>query len=311
MTITALVVAWVVFMIGTPLYAWTQSNAVPVTVAGARPANQPGTMTLLVGSDGRDQLSAEQRGTLGTGDTAGQRTDTMMLLYSPPTGRPALISLPRDSYLTIPGRGKDKLNAAYAYGGAPLLIETIEQNTGVRIDSYLEVGFLSIVDVVDALGGIEVCLPAAIKDQDSHLDLPAGCQTLNGKNALGYVRMRKADPTGDIGRMNRQRQMIGLITKKALSPQYLLNPFAYWKLNMAAAKSLTRSTDTGPVELASVALAFQAVSSGKGLTLAVPISNPNAKTPAGSSMLWDDARAKDMFGKIIAGTTEGLDQFVK
>ena len=310
--ITALIVAWITFMVGTPLYAWTQTTTVNATPAGNRPPDQPGTMILLVGSDARDTLSAEQRGELGTGDTDGKRTDTMMLLYSPPTGRPALISLPRDSYLAIPGHGKDKLNAAYAFGGAPLLVQTIEQNTGVRIDGYLEVGFLGIVEVVNALGGIEVCLQDAIKDKDSHLDLPAGCQTLDGKNALGYVRMRKADPTGDLGRMNRQRQMIGLITKKASSPQYLFNPVSYWGLNMAAAKTVSLGKGTGPLELASTALAFRAVSSGNGLTLTVPIAKANATSPSGASiMVWDETGAKEMFSTIISGTTDGLDKFVR
>ena len=128
-----------------------------------------------------------------------------MIVYIPPAGKPALISIPRDSYLAIPNHGKNKVNAAYALGGPKLLEQTVEQNTGLRIDGYLEIGFGGFVNVVDAVGGVEMCLPTAIKDRDSHIDLPKGCQTLNGVKALGYVRMRKADPRGDLGRVERQR----------------------------------------------------------------------------------------------------------
>src|SRR5690606_41624203 len=103
-----------------------------------------------------------------------------------------------------------------------------ELNTGILVDGYLEVGFLGLVDLVDALGGIQVCLDAPIQDRDSHLDLPAGCQTIDGVNALGYVRMRKADPTGDLGRMERTREVIGKVASKAMNPLHLLNPVTYW-----------------------------------------------------------------------------------
>lgn len=298
-------------MVGTPVYAWTQLTTIDTTPKGERPAHQPGTLILLVGSDARDQLTEKQRGELGTGNTAGRRTDTMMLLYTPPSGRPALISLPRDSYLPIPGHGRNKLNAAYAIGGAPLLVQTVEQATGLRLDGYLEVGFLGIVEMVEAVGGVEVCLPKPISDRDSHLDLPAGCQTLDGRNALGYVRMRKADPLGDIGRMNRQREIIGTITKKALHPAQLLNPIRYYRLNMAAARTLTRGEDTGITELVSAGLAFRAISAGQGMTMTVPIANANASTSAGSSMLWDEAAATKMFSVIAAGRTDGLEKYAK
>lgn len=307
--LTLLVLGWIAFIAGTPIYAWNGTETIPVSSGSGE--THPGTTILLVGSDGRRHLTPEQRGELGTGDENGARTDTMLLLYIPPNGKSALISLPRDSYLPIPGHGKNKLNAAYAFGGAPLLVQTIEQNTNVRIDGYLEVGFLGIVDAVNALGGIEICLPSPIKDKDSHLDLPAGCQTLDGKNALGYVRMRKADPTGDIGRMNRQREMIGLIAKKAASPSVILNPSTYWKLNMALRDNLTRGDGTTISQATSAALSFRAISSGDGFTLTVPVAQTDAKTPAGSAVLWDGAKAKELFGLINSGTTDGMDRFVK
>ncbi len=309
--LTVLVVGWIVFAIGTPFYAWSKTTAIPVTPAGDRPPNQPGTTILLVGSDARSNLSKEQRKKLGTGSAKGKRTDTMLVLYIPPQGKPALISLPRDSYVPIPGNGKNKLNAAYAFGGAPLLIQSVEQNTGLRIDGYLEIGFLGIYETVEALGGIDVCLKKPIKDRYSRLDLPAGCQTLNGKNALGYVRMRKADPRGDIGRMERQREMIGKIAKKAIQPGNLLNPVVYWNLNMAASNNLTKGEDTALSDIASAAFSFRKIAAGDGYTLVVPIANADARTPAGSSVLWNKKKAAKLFEIIKSGNTTGLKEFVK
>lgn len=306
----ALVVAlWLAFMIGTPLFALSQVDVVTLDGISDRPAEQPGTAVLLVGSDSRDDLTAEERSELGTGSVGGQRTDTIMLLYTPPSGEPALISLPRDSFVNIPGHGEQKLNAAFAYGGPSLLVETVEQATGVQIDGYLEIGFKGIVDMVDAVGGVEICLDDPIKDKDSHLDLPAGCQTLDGVDALGYVRMRKADPKGDLGRVERQRKMISLIVKKAMSPGTLLNPVAYWNLNMAASSSLTKSDDTSVFDMGSAAMSFLAISGDGGYQLTVPIADANATTSAGSSVIWDTAGAEVMFKLIASGTTAGLDQF--
>ncbi|OYO11526.1 transcriptional regulator [Enemella evansiae] len=310
-TIVLLLVAWLVFLIGTPIYAWSASNKVDAMPTGQRPGDQPGTTWLLVGSDSREGLSEEERQKLGTGDTEGLRTDTIMLLYVPPGGRPALISIPRDSYVPIPGKGRNKINAAYALGGRELLVQTVEQNTGLRVDHYAEIGFGGFVNVIDALGGIEMCPKTAIKDKNSHLDIPAGCQNMDGVTALGYVRMRYADPTGDLGRMNRQREMIAGIAKKAASPMTVINPFRWWGLNTGAAQSVKTDPGTGVVATAGVVAPMMKVAGGQGLTLMVPISNPNKSTAAGSSMIWDDAKAKEMFGEIARGDTSKLDRFAK
>ena len=211
-----------------------------------------------------------------------------MIVYSPPGGEPALISVPRDSYLPIPDNGSNKINAAYAFGGPQLLVQTVEQNTGLRVDGYLEIGFGGFVNIIDALGGIEMCLPKAIKDRDAHIDLPKGCQTLSGVDALGYVRMRKADPRGDLGRVERQREMLAAIADKAASPASVLNPVRYWNLCNAAAGAIKIGEDTSLRQVITLGLAMRKISGGNGLTLTVPISNPGASTSAGSAVLWDD-----------------------
>lgn len=301
--------AWLVFLVGTPIYAWSTSSTVDATPDGERPADQPGRTILLVGSDSRSDLTAEERARLGTGSTEGRRTDTMMLLTIPEQGPTVLLSLPRDSLVDIPGHKRNKLNAAYAFGGAPLLVQTIELNTGIRVDGYFEIGFLGIVDVVDALGGIEVCPTFDIDDRDSHLTLSKGCQQVDGVTALGYVRMRKADVRGDLGRMERQREVIAAITRKIVSPMSVLNPVRYWQLNMAMSKSLARGEGTGLGDGARVGIGFISVMSGAGLSLTVPISNANARTDVGSVMIWDESASTAMFEAIASGNTTSLETY--
>ena len=301
----------VVWFLGVPAYAWSQVDRVDDTPGGKRPAEQPGQTFLLVGSDSRAGLSKAEQKKLGTGSTEGQRTDTVMLLHVPVGGKPVLISIPRDSYVPIPGHGQNKINAAFAFGGAELLERTVEQSTGLRVDGYLEIGFGGFVNVIDALDGIRMCLPRAIEDADSHLDLPKGCQTLGGTDALGYVRMRKADPRGDLGRVERQREMLGAVAAKAASPASLLNPVRYWRLNNAAAQSIRVGEDTSLWKMGALGLGMRSVAAGDGLTLTMPVSDTDASTPAGSAVLWDEKKAAAMFADVARGDTSDLAQYAQ
>ena len=311
LVVVVLVVLALLWLIGVPAYAWSKVARLDADPGGDRPANQPGQTFLLVGSDSREGLSEEEQKRLGTGSTAGRRTDTIMLVYVPPGGRPALISIPRDSYVPIPGKGKNKINAAYAFGGPELLVQTVEANTGLRVDSYVEIGFGGFVNIIDALGGIEMCLPKAIKDRDSHIDLPKGCQNLDGTTALGYVRMRKADPRGDLGRVERQREMLAAVAKKAASPATVVNPVRYWTLSNASTQAVTLDEDTSLFGLSRLALAMRRVSNGNGYTLTVPISDNDASTSAGSAVLWDDEEAKALFADLARGDTGDLEKYTK
>jgi len=301
----------VVWFLGVPAYAWSQVDRVDDAPGGGRPGEQPGQTFLLVGSDSRAGLSKAEQKRLGTGSTEGQRTDTMMLLHVPVGGKPVLISIPRDSYVPIPGNGRNKINAAFAFGGAELLEQTVEQNTGLRVDGYLEIGFGGFVNVIDALDGIRMCLPKAIEDTDSHLDLPKGCQDLSGTDALGYVRMRKADPRGDLGRVERQRQMLAAVAAKAASPATLLNPVRYWRLNDAAAGSVRVGQDTSLWKMGALGLGMRKVAGGDGLTLTVPVSDADASTPVGSAVLWDEKKAAAMFADVARGDTTDLQQYAE
>jgi LCP family protein required for cell wall assembly len=309
--LSVLLLLVLVWLIGVPVYAWSTVERLDADPGGERPADQPGQTFLLVGSDSREGLSPEERKRLGTGSTAGRRTDTIMIVYAPPGGRPALISVPRDSFLPISGHGSNKINAAYAFGGPELLVGTVERNTGLRIDSYVEIGFGGFVNIIDALGGIEMCLPKAIKDRDSHLDLPKGCQILDGTTALGYVRMRKADPRGDLGRVERQREMLAAVAKKTASPATVVNPFRYWRVSNASTQAVTLDEDTSLLQTAQLGLAMRRISGGNGLTLTVPVADADAPTSAGSAVLWDKKKAKAMFADIARGDTSELEKYTK
>jgi LCP family protein required for cell wall assembly len=255
-----------------------------------------GRVYLLVGSDSREDLTAEERSELGTGTASGQRTDTIMLVHVPTSGRPALISVPRDSVVDIPGHGENRVNAAFAFGGAPLLVETLEANTGVAIDDYVEIGFGGFAAIVDALGGVEMCLDSAIQDEKAHLDLPAGCQTLDGTDALGYARARSFDPRSDLGRVERQRQLMSAISDEAVTPSTLLNPVSLTRFGLASGDALVIDEDTGPLDLLGFARAMRTISSGSGDTLTVPLGR------VGNTVDWDDELAPQLWASLQNGT---------
>ena len=295
------VMLFVAYVIAVPLATWPFVARVDATPSGNRPADTPGHVFVLAGSDSREGMSDADRERLGTGEAAGRRTDTIMLLYVPPSGRAALISVPRDSYVAIPGHAKNKINAAYAFGGPPLLVQTVEQSTGLRVDGFAEIGFGGFEGVVDAVGGIEMCPDKAIKDPASNLDIPAGCQRMDGATALGYVRMRKADPEGDFGRAKRQREMVAGLAKRALSPATVLLPWRWWGLHSSLARGIELGNEVGVGEMFALGSGALKMASGQGDMLVVPIGNPDYRTSAGSSVLWDAKKSQALFDAMRRG----------
>jgi len=289
--LSVLLLLVLVWLVAVPAYAWSKVGRLDADPGGDRPANQPGQTFLLVGSDSREGLTAQERKRLGTGSTAGQRTDTIMIVYLPPGGRPALISVPRDSYLPIPQHGSNKINAAYSFGGRKLLAETVQNATGLRIDHYMEIGFGGLVNVVNAVGGVRICLPGPIQDPASGLDLKAGCQTLDGAEALGYVRTRHDFASQDLQRVQDQRIFLRALLRKMTSPGTLLNPFATVPAAFGATGALTVDKGTHLYQLLQVALALR-----NPQTTTVPIASAGFLTPSGeSAVLWDTARAQRLF----------------
>ena len=263
-----------------------------------RPEASPGQDWLIVGSDSREGLSDQEIKDLRLGKVEGRRTDTIILLHKPTFGAPTLVSLPRDSYVPIPGSGRNKLNAAYAIGGRALLVRTVEQVTGIRIDHYTEIGFGGFVGMTDAVGGVELCPKRDIRDRKSGLRVKEGCQEMDGPTSLAYVRARYFDPKGDLGRVERQQEFLGAVFDRAASPATLLNPFRLVSLGNAATTSLTIDQRDGPVSLLQFALAMRAVAGGGGRQTTVPVADPNYSTRAGSAVRWDRERALELFRSL-------------
>ncbi len=282
--ILLVLVAWIVFLVAVPIWATSKIDKVDIEPSGDRPAAQPGTTYLLVGSDSRKGLSKKENKRLGTGGVGdiGQRTDTIMLLHTG-SGPSMLLSIPRDSLVPIPGRGTSKINSAFAVGGPKLLVQTLEQSTGVRIDDYVEIGFGGFVNSVDAVGGITVCPRERMVDPKANLRIKKGCQEVDGVTALGYSRSRYVSQYGDIDRARRQREVVSAIGAEVKSPWTFINPVRYFNVNKAATSSLRISKGTGPVTLAKFGLAMTRVNGTNGLTCSMPIAD--------QAIHWDKERA--------------------
>ena len=269
---------------------------------------------LLVGSDTREGLTKAELKALRVGSTAtaaGGRSDTMLLVHiSKDRDKAYLVSFPRDSLVTIPEHlstdGKkqiparqNKLNAAFAFGGAPLLIETIEGETNLKIDHYVEISFAGFAGIVNALGGIEVCTKVDIDDPKSHLVLSAGTHTLNGIEALKYVRTRDFDGRGDIGRMQRQQQFMSSVLKKATSTGVLLNPIKIVNFMNATISTVKMDESLSKEDLLNLAKQLRGLSSGNVRTLTVPLSTANGRVDGiGSVVIWDEVLSDELWTRI-------------
>jgi LCP family protein required for cell wall assembly len=269
---------------------------------------------LIVGSDTREGLSKEELKELRVGSTAtaaGGRSDTMLLVHiSKDRDKAFLVSFPRDSLVTIPAHTssngesqiparQNKLNAAFSFGGAPLLIETIEAETNLKIDHYIEVSFAGFAGIVNALGGVDVCTKVDIDDPKSHLVLSAGTHTLNGIEALKYVRTRDFDGRGDIGRMQRQQEFMSSVLNKATSTGVLLNPIKIVNFMNAAISTIKMDENLSKEDLLNLAKQMRGLSSGNVRTLTVPLSNPNGRVDGvGSVVVWDETLSADLWTRI-------------
>jgi LCP family protein required for cell wall assembly len=272
---------------------------------------------LVVGSDSREGLTKAEQKELHVGHEPGHRSDTMLLLHIPDGGGKAImVSLPRDSYVKIPAHrsngelvpaSMNKLNAAYSLGGAKLTIKTVEANTGVRIDHYIEINFFGFVKMVNALGGVDICSATAIHDPvryssatggyvGSGLELPKGTSHLDGKTALEFVRAREFDPAqGDLGRIHRQQKFMAAMLNKAESTGVLLNLPKLYSFLKAVASSLTTDEDLGTSQMLRLAKALHSMSPKNVSLLTVPLSDTAYATSVGSAVLWDPVLSKRLW----------------
>jgi LCP family protein required for cell wall assembly len=289
----------VVLLVGGYFYLDSRLHRIDVfSDYAGRPADTPGTNWLVVGSDSRAGLSSKQRKEFATGQAAGRRTDTMMLLHIGDHGT-TLVSLPRDSYVPIPGHGHNKLNAAFAFGGPKLLVRTVETATRIRIDHYAEIGFGGFVGMVDAVGGVQMCIPQRMKDHKAGIDLKPGCQTLKGGQALGFVRSR-AFASADLQRVQNQRKFLAALVHKATSPGVLVNPFRIVPFALRSTDDFAVDNGDHLTDLMGFAWAMRGLTKGDGLTTTVPIGGEGSAAGVGQYITWDSRRSETLFSALRA-----------
>jgi LCP family protein required for cell wall assembly len=226
---------------------------------------------LLVGSDSRDRLAGDLAEQAGKDQVSGKRSDTIMVLHvDPRQAKAAIMSIPRDLYVPIAGTGRsDRVNTAFSEGGAPALVRTVESALDIPIHHYVEVDFVGFKEIVDAVGGVQVYFPAPVRDESSGLDIPkAGCVRLDGGQALAFVRSRnfeilesgrwQPDPTGDLGRIQRQQDFIRRMIRKAVSSG-LTNPIKLNRLVNIGVDQVTLDSEMSTSDIGRLARPFRSL----------------------------------------------------
>ncbi|WP_345635177.1 LCP family protein [Rugosimonospora acidiphila] len=276
------------------------------------PARRPGTdgqpdsgplNLLLLGSDSR-------AGEPDQDEYPGQRSDAVMLIHvNRDRDEAAVISIPRDSYVYVPASGSDwsggmnKLNAALALGGAPLAAQTVTRLTGVQLNGALIATFSATREMVDAVGGVDVCLPYTVTSTDTKRVWPEGCHHLNGDEADDLARQRHDLPDADLSRIHDQQLIIQAIARKVTTGKLLTNPLQLSKLVSTAAGALVVDKD---LDLTKLALALRKIKPANVRYATVPYSNLDLQTPQGSAVELDEAKSKALFAAVRDDTVTGM-----
>ncbi|MFE4455669.1 LCP family protein [Streptomyces sp. NPDC056796] len=305
--VLTLVVVVLAVSVGT--YFWADGKLkreVDLSKVIDRPSAGDGTNYLVVGSDSREGMTAEDKKKLHTGSAEGKRTDSMMILHDGSNG-PTLISLPRDSNVEIPsfvgsesgkkfeGTGRmTKLNAAYAEDGPELLVRTVEFNTGLRIDHYVEIGFGGFASIVDAIGGVEMDIPKAFKDKKSGADFQAGTQTLNGEQSLAFVRTRYAFAGSDLDRTKNQQKFLAALASQTATPSTILNPFKLYPTMGAGLDTLIVDKDMSLWSLGNMFFAMKGVTGGDGTSMNIPLTGQSVN----GNLVWDKDKVKQLMEQL-------------
>jgi LCP family protein required for cell wall assembly len=299
----------------------TRSNALPAASASASASDAAPVVNdgkdqniVLVGKDDRSTATDAQLAELGTERDGGSiLTDTMMIMHIPADGSKAtLISFPRDSWVSIPGYGKSKLNAAYGYGsnyganpdaGRQLLIQTLQNMTGLTIDHYVEVDLIGFYDISNAIGGVQINLCAAQQDDYSGIDLPAGIQTIQGTQALAFVRQRHGLDAfgGDLAREKRQQYFLTQVFKKIQSAGVLLNYGKLTSLVSAVSSSLTMDQTLDPLQLAKQ---MANLTAGNITYATIPTLGTGTSSDGQSIVNVDTAGMADFIAQVIGTATD-------
>ncbi|MFF8959025.1 LCP family protein [Streptomyces sp. NPDC014894] len=306
--IGSLVLVGTLLVVSVGTYFWADGKVrreVDLSKVIERPGEDDCTTYLIVGSDSRKGMSSEDKKRLRTGSAEGKRTDSMMILADC-SGGTTMISLPRDSDVEIPSfKGSQsgkvfpaqgrrvKLNAAYAEDGPELLVRTIEHNTHLRIDHYAEIGFAGFANVVDAIGGVEMDIPKGFKDKKSGADFEAGKQTLDGEQALAFVRTRYAFAEADLARTKNQQKFLAALASQTATPGTILNPFTLYPVMGAGLDTLVVDKDMSLWDLGQMFFAMKGVTGGDGKSMNMPVSGSR-----GSNLVWDKAKVDQIVDQI-------------
>lgn len=270
-------------------------NAGTSGTPGSGPVN-----ILVAGVDTRGGLSRRQQLGLHVGSSVGVNTDTMMLVHIPAGHQSVqVVSLPRDSWVNIPGHGMNKINAAYALGGPRLMVSTVEQATGLVVNDYVEVSFLGFVKVIDTLGGVNVCLPYAVNDSYSGLHLSAGPHHVYGVTALKFARDRHSFATSDLARIADQQQLLSSLFAEATASGVVANPVRLQRVLSSVTAAV--SVDRG-FSVSGLATELRGIQPADVWFTTVPIASADYQTPTGeSAVLWNGPAAAALFGWLKSG----------
>lgn len=280
-------------IVGSNTYHWVESR-IQKTHWLTNTNDTPEKTWLILGSDQREGEEAKE--------ITGFRMDSILVLTKPANGHSSLISIPRDSLVSV-NNNKMKINTVAQFFGKPALTKVVENITGHHIDHVAEIRFGGLTHVVDSIGGIELCYNRTVKDRFSGLDWKAGCHHANGNTALAFSRMRYEDPESDFGRAKRQRMVISAIIKKATSKDTLTNFGKVKKLTETGLKSFVFDEKSTPMSLADMAFAFKEATGPNGISGTVYWTDPNYFVPGvGSSVLLDDDKNTKLFDSLSSGT---------
>jgi LCP family protein required for cell wall assembly len=282
--------------------AWGLTGWVNDTIkrvdAGTADSAASGPLNILVaGVDQRTGLTHHQEVMLHVGSDVSTNSDTLMLLHvSADRHQVTVVSIPRDSWVDIPGHGMSKINAAYGLGGPKLMVQTVEQATGLTINHYVEVNFLGFVKIIDALGGVNLCLPQPVDDPYSGLRMSAGEHHVDGITALAYARDRHSFATSDLARIQDQQKLLSTALSAAIRSGLLANPVKLSGFIAAAVSALT--VDQG-LNVSALADQMRGISTQNVRFMTVPLGNYDYHAPDGEvAVQWDQQAAGALFGKL-------------
>ncbi|MFG2874670.1 LCP family protein [Streptomyces sp. NPDC048337] len=284
---------------------WAHPGTAARELLAGAPSHSRGTNILLVGIDSRAGLSREEINRLHVGGKGCNCTDVMMLVHlSADARRASVVSIPRDSYTEYAPHGHPrhlgKINGAFADGGGPLTVRTVEQATGLHVDHYLQTDFSGFESTVNRLGGAKVCTDRTLTDENSGLDLAPGTHQLDGRVALRYARARHVAPySGDLGRVRRQQRLVVEMLSRLTAEKAFAGPSAALHTARTVLQSVTTDKNTHLGDLVRIGLILGRLSARQTEFMTVPISDFDHRVPnVGSTLVWEKDRSRALWDAL-------------